>query len=82
MESINKNTGGHVPKRQIEELARHAARDFDAFYEMRAAKSIVGQQTGSVLVMSVDGKGVVMRTEDLRKQTRKAAMKRTYKMGT
>jgi len=35
-----------------------------------------------VLVTSVDGKGVVMRTQDLRKQTRKAAQARTHKMGT
>jgi len=82
MESIGKNTGGHVPKRQIEELVRRAARDFDAFYEMRAANFAVDQQTGSVLAMSVDGKGVVMRMEDLREQTRKAAMERTHKMGT
>jgi hypothetical protein len=82
MESIGKNTGGHVPKRQIEELVRRAARDFDAFYEMRTASSIVDQRTGSVLVTSVDGKGVVMRMEDLRDQTRKAAMERTHKMGT
>ncbi|MFO7739413.1 MAG: ISKra4 family transposase [Desulfatiglandaceae bacterium] len=82
VESISKNTGGHVPKRQIEELVRRAAQDFDAFYEMRAANSTVDQQTGSVLAMSVDGKGVVMRMEDLREHTRKAAMERTHKMGT
>jgi len=82
VESIGKNTGGHVPKRQIEELVRRAAQDFDAFYEMRTANSTVDQRTGSVLVTSVDGKGVVMRMEDLREQTRKAAMKRTHKMGT
>jgi ABC-type cobalamin transport system ATPase subunit len=31
--------------------------------------------------MSVDGKGVVMRKEDLREQTRKAAKARKHKMG-
>ena len=82
LESIRNNSGGHIPKRQIEELVRRAARDFDVFYEMRTAKSTVDQQTASVLVMSVDGKGVVMRMEDLREQTRKAAIKRTHKMGT
>jgi len=82
VESIGKNTGGHVPKRQIEELVRCAAQDFDTFYEMRTANSTVDKRTGSVLVTSVDGKGVVMRIEDLREQTRKAAMKRTHKMGT
>jgi hypothetical protein len=82
VESIGKNTGGHVSKRQIEELVRRAAQDFDAFYEMRTANPTVDEQTGSVLVTSVDGKGVVMRMEDLREQTRKAAMQRKNKMGT
>jgi len=80
-ESIGKITGGHVPKRQIEELVRLAARDFDTFYEMRQGQPAGGEQTGSILVISVDGKGVVMRTQDLREQTRKAAMERTHKMG-
>lgn len=80
-ESIHKTTGGHVPKRQIEELVMRAARDFDAFYETRQGKPAVCEDTGTVLVISVDGKGVVMRTEDLREQTRKAATGRKHKMG-
>lgn len=82
LESIGKTTGGHVPKRQIEELVARAAQDFDAFYEMRQGQPAVGEQTGSVMVMSVDGKGVVMRTQDLREQTGKAAAARKHKMGT
>ncbi|MCK4603410.1 MAG: ISKra4 family transposase, partial [Deltaproteobacteria bacterium] len=35
LESIGKITGGHVPKRQVEELVKRAARDFDAFYQRR-----------------------------------------------
>jgi hypothetical protein len=82
LESIDKNTAGHVPKRQIEELVRRAAQDFDAFYEMRTANPTVDERSGSLLVCSVDGKGVVMRMEDLREQTRKSAAARTHKMGT
>ena len=82
LESIGKTTGGHVPKRQIEELAKRAAQDFDGFYETRHAPAAEDQNTGSVLVTSVDGKGVTMRTEDLREQTRKAAAARVHKMGT
>lgn len=33
LETIDKTTGGHIPKRQVEELAQRAARDFDAFYD-------------------------------------------------
>jgi hypothetical protein len=80
-ESIGKITGGHVPKRQIEELARFSAQDFDAFYEMRQAKPAEVKQSGPIMALSVDGKGVVMRKEDLREQTRKAAQARKHKMG-
>ena len=80
-ESISKNTGGHVPKRQIEELVRRAAQDFDAFYEMRQAQPAVLEDHDCLVVISVDGKGVVMRSPDLREQTRKAAQARKHKMG-
>jgi hypothetical protein len=82
LESIGKNTGGHVPKRQVEELVMRAAQDFDAFYQTRQALPGEGKGAGSVLAISVDGKGVTMRTQDLREQTRKAAEARTHKMGT
>jgi hypothetical protein len=81
-ESIKKNTGGRIPKRQIEELVERSARDFDAFYRMRQCKPGVDELDGALLVLSMDGKGVVMRTEDLREQTRKAASASTHKMGT
>jgi hypothetical protein len=79
--SIQRNTGGAVPKRQLEELVARAAQDFDAFYQKRHAHPDA-QDTGSVLVLSVDGKGVVMRTEDLRDATRKAATARTHKLAS
>lgn len=82
LESIGKNTASHVPKRQIEELVMRSARDFDAFYQTRHGAAAEGQGAGSVLVISVDGKGVTMRTQDLREQTRKAAAARAHKMGT
>jgi len=78
LESVEKATGGHVPKRQVEELVQRAARDFDAFYEARRPEAALMDH--SVLVITVDGKGVVMRQEDLREQTRKAAAKRKRKM--
>ena len=78
LESVDKATGGHVPKRQVEELVQRAARDFDAFYDTR--QHAPAQANHSVLVISADGKGVVMRQEDLREPTRKAAAKRKRKM--
>jgi hypothetical protein len=79
--AIAKNTGGHIPKRQVEELTQRAARDFDAFYELRRCAPGKAEKTGPLLVITVDGKGVVMHADDLREQTRKAAEKRKHKMG-
>ena len=81
VEAIAKTTGGHVPKRQLEELAKRAAQDFDAFYRMRQCNPGPDEATGPVLVLTADGKGVVMHEKDLREQTRKAAKKRKQKMG-
>jgi len=81
VETIAKTTGGHVPKRQVEQLVKRAAQDFDAFYEMRQSKPGGNEGTGPVMVITADGKGVVMHEVDLREQTRKAAKKRKQKMG-
>jgi hypothetical protein len=80
--AVERTTGAHVPKRQAEELVARAAQDFDAFYEQR--RSVPDEQGagGEVLVLSVDGKGVVMRREDLRDATRKAAAARKHKLQT
>jgi len=50
-----------------------AAQDFDAFYSDRQTRARADPHTGSILVLTVDGKGVVMRPEDLREATRRAA---------
>jgi hypothetical protein len=81
-ETIKKSTGAKIAKRQIEELTVRAAWDFDAFYHLRRAETSDGPCGGSILVISADGKGVVMRPEDLREHTRKAAKKAKQKMGT
>lgn len=83
VEAIASTTGASVPKRQVEELAECAAEDFDAFYEGRSAASRrEAAKTGEILALSSDGKGIVMRTADLREATRKAAAERTHKMST
>jgi hypothetical protein len=69
-------TGAHVPKRQFEELVKRAAQDFEAFYAQRQAGVGADARTGSILVLTVDGKGVVMLPEDLREATQRAAAQR------
>jgi hypothetical protein len=70
VERISRLTGAHVPKRQVEELAGRAARDYDEFYAQRAVEP---EDTSDLLILSFDGKGVAMRHEDLRPATRAAA---------
>jgi Uncharacterised protein family (UPF0236) len=83
VETLAQYTGTKIAKRQVEELVRRAAQDFGAFYETRrqgTATPHAGE--GSVLVITTDGKGVVMHKDDLRPATRKAAEQRRHKMGT
>lgn len=72
-------TGSSIAKRQVEELAIRAAQDFDAFYEARAATRA---SKDDLLLISTDAKGIVMRHEDLRDGTRKAAEKSIRKLET
>jgi hypothetical protein len=76
VETLESYTGAQVPKRQFEELVGRAAQDFEDFYEARQAQARVAPDTGDILVLTVDGKGVVMLPEDLREATRRAATKR------
>jgi hypothetical protein len=69
-------TGAHVPKRQFEQLVIRAAQDFEAFYADRQTRARADPHTGPILVLTVDGKGVVMRPDDLREATRQAACER------
>ena len=70
-------TGTSVGKRQVEALTARAAQDFEAFYTSRA-----GTPAGAadVVIISMDGKGVVMRPEALRPATASAANKATPKL--
>jgi hypothetical protein len=80
--SVARGTATTVPKRQAEKLMQRATCDFEDFYagRQKQAASKTTAETGSVLVLSTDGKGVAMRKEDLREQTRKAAEKKRPKL--
>ena len=73
---LSRHSGAQVPKRQAEQLAARAAEDFDAFYEARRAAAGEPAPDESVVVLTFDGKGVVLHREDLREATRKAAERR------
>lgn len=76
---LRETTGAKVGKRQVEELAIRAAEDFDAFYKERY-EFRPREQTGSIVVITADGKGVVMRHEDLREATQKKAEASRHKL--
>lgn len=73
VEHIDVHTGGHVPKRQAQELAEQATQDFEAFYEERVVPSNDTLGTQAHLIASCDSKGISMRAEALRDATRKMA---------
>jgi hypothetical protein len=68
-----------VGKRQVQALVAAAAADIDAFY---ATRRPVRCPAGDVLVLSADAKGIVMRPDALREQTRKAAAATSRKLAT
>ncbi len=80
---VRERTGLAVGKRQVEELAVRAAVDFEGFYAERV--SAAGEQehgTDDVLVLSADGKGIVMRADALREATARAAQRASPKLKT
>lgn len=79
-EAVERQTGVKIPKRQLEELAARAAVDFQSFYEARSeagkeatqsGEEALGEEPVPLLVISFDGKGVVMREQDLRESTKR-----------
>lgn len=79
VEAIGGATGQQVGKRQVEQLARHAAADVDAFYDRGQRQPAA---CGDVLVVSADGKGIVMRPDSLRPATERAAAAAATKLET
>lgn len=81
--TIQAYTGSDIPKRQVEQLAQRAAQDFDVFYETRRREAPeTGEESGSLLVLTCDAKGVVMVNDDLRPETRKKAEAQHRKLTT
>ena len=88
LDILSRRTAVTVPKRQGEELAARAAADFVDFYDHRACPPedsgalLPEKAKGSLLILTTDGKGVVMRREGLREGTKKAAEQERHKLKT
>ena len=79
IEHHKENCAGLIGKRQAIKLTEQVASDFVSFYERR---TVSDEQTGDLLVLSFDGKGVVMRPDGLRECTQKSAKKSQKKLQT
>ena len=80
VQCIKTTTGGRTPKRQALMLIEDIAQDFCSFYELTRFKK--PEKTSDLLVMSFDGKGIVMRHDSLREATKKAATNNEQKLQT
>ena len=82
--AITRATGQQIGKRQVQQLAQRAAVDFDSFYTHRQPppRDDGDGDATQVLVLSCDGKGVVMRSDALRAATAHAAATSNPKLTT
>ncbi len=79
VDAVRRSTGQQVGKRQLEGLASQAALDVEGFYAQRKPPPGASED---LLVLSCDGKGVVMRSDALRPATAASAAKATPKLTT
>ena len=79
VDAIERACGQQLGKRQVEDLAAAAAVDFEAFYTTRQPPAGAADD---VLVLSCDGKGIVMRPDALRPATAKAAKNSSNKLAS
>jgi hypothetical protein len=79
---LERSGGGRMAKRQAEEVAVQLSQDFDAFYTQPLAPPQAAWDEKKILVISADGKGIVMHPGGLREATRKAAEQYSHKQHT
>ena len=77
MNTVKQITGVTLPRTAIEILTNKASVDFDLFYANQLPKN---SQDLPLLILSTDGKGIIMRKEDLLEVTRKKAEQAQHKL--
>lgn len=73
VETIRDTTGCRIAKRQSQTVVKDVAQDFEEYYQQNELSK--REETQDILVITCDGKGIVMRPDGLRECTRKAAQK-------
>ena len=83
LESLERQGGGILPKRQLQGVCAELVQDFEEYYEQPIEPSIVEEER--ILVITMDGKGVSMHNQDLRDATRRetenASKKKKTRLG-
>jgi hypothetical protein len=82
LDHLTRAGGGQMAKRQAEEVAVQLSADFDAFYKQPPAAHQAGCDEDRLLVISADGKGIVMHPSGLRDATRRAMEQEAHKQHT
>ena len=77
--AVTRATGVRIGKRQLEDMARRAAAHAEAFYAWRLVSPV---PEGWPLILTFDGKGIVMLPGALRPATAKAAESAENKLAT
>jgi hypothetical protein len=72
-ETVARWTGVTITKDHALGIVHDAAQDFARFYAVRCRRERLEAAPLALLILSADGKGVLVRTEDLRPATRKRA---------
>ena len=83
VESITETTGQLIHKQQIEHIAISVSNDFDDFYRVSLSGEVLEEAKKTALVvLTTDGKGIVMHKDDLRPATQKKAAATDKKLET
>ena len=74
--SVERWTEVKITTRQAKKIVLKAAIDFEEFYEHKSDSETIDAIKLPLIILTCDGKGIVMRYEDLREATKKRAAKR------
>jgi hypothetical protein len=81
IKTVERSTGVKIPKRQAEELAERASVDFDDFYQQPLSPEMLEVvQNHELIILTTDQKGIVMREESLKEETKERARESKKKL--
>jgi hypothetical protein len=81
IDTVARWTGMTITKNHALDIVQEAVQDFSTFYAVRCRRERLEAGPLPLLILTADGKGVLVRTEDLRPATRKRAAQRAAKRG-